>query len=592
MTSEGRIPAIEGAHLLESLRASDFDIPSAIGELIDNSIEANAKNIHIKIADIPAGGKRTYSIINKIIVGDDGKGMDSQPDSTLHKCIRLGFSTRYNNREGIGRFGVGMTLAGIRFATKIEVYSKQKNEPWFYIDFDLKNPDDINEGIKPPIKKDIPEEYVKLVGRNSGTLVIWSGFDKIVEHDLHSDTYDDKLGAPESLDPYGLLNHWIGRTFRKFIWKDIRFFLNNKEIFSFDPLFINKEKNQFPQDPSAEITFPLEIPWDFRKTDDSGNLIELKSKINVKISILPEYYRKVSGKGGLPFKGRYIDDNQGISILRSDREVFYDEIPHFGETRQKKITWEDKDRWWGCEINFSPDLDEFFLVKNIKRGAIPIKSLKIELFRKIKPIRDEILKKVQEDWSAFSEEEERKKNLDEKGLPKTHNAAEEIGKETKIPIKPKVGVNIPENERESIFKELTRGLDEVERAQYIARFSSQPYMIIDQRWRGDDFFTTTYLDGKFALEYNLNHQFIEEIRDIQRKLKAFQEEGETLKLAENLNALIDILLVSFAQARQNYSDDEEYTVKLFLEDFLINWGRYLRNYTETYQKDKDKSAES
>lgn len=49
MIEKDRILAIESHHLLHSLRASDFDIPSAIGELVDNSIQAGAKKIHLNI---------------------------------------------------------------------------------------------------------------------------------------------------------------------------------------------------------------------------------------------------------------------------------------------------------------------------------------------------------------------------------------------------------------------------------------------------------------------------------------------------------------------------------------------------------------
>jgi len=602
MADDGRIPAIEGAHLLKTLRASDFDIPSAIGELIDNSIQAKAKKIFVKIEDIPAGGKRRYNVINKIVCGDDGIGMDGEPKSVLHKCIKLGFSTRYDDRNGLGRFGVGMTLAGIRFATKIEVYSKEKEKDWFYIDFDLTNSGDTNGGIKEPIQKDLPKEFISLVGKESGTCVIWSGFDKIAEHDLHSSTYDDKIKSNESLDPYGDLNHWIGRTFRKFIWKDIRIFLNGNEIYSFDPLYENKKKNQFEDDEPAKIKQEFDLPWRVRRFDESGEYTEINSLVHVKISLLPLSYREVSGKGGLQFKGRYIDENQGISILRSDREVFYGEIPIFGDsrikdgeivaddeetTRSKRLIFGEKDRWWGCEISFSPDLDEYFAVKNIKRGAIPVKGLKTELYNKIRPVRDKCIKEVESDWKVTQQAEDHRTNTDENGENKTHKQAETVGKETKIPIKPKVGLNVDEKTRQDFLNRITQGLDELEKAQTIARFTSQPFIIIDQNWRGDTFFEMTYDEGKCALEYNLNHLFIDEIRRSGKKLKELDDPAESVKLAENFNALIDILLISFAQARQNYADDQQYTVKIFVEDFLNIWGRYLKNYTETYQKERD-----
>ena len=84
----------------ESLRDSDFDSCSALAEVIDNSIQADAKNIKITFDLL---GK---DVIERVLFSDDGKGMNKD---ILQNCLRMGWSSRYNDRTGIGRFGVGMT---------------------------------------------------------------------------------------------------------------------------------------------------------------------------------------------------------------------------------------------------------------------------------------------------------------------------------------------------------------------------------------------------------------------------------------------------------------------------------------------------
>ncbi|OPX62210.1 MULTISPECIES: ATP-binding protein [unclassified Methanoregula] len=583
MSSEGRIPAIEGAHLLQSLRASDFDIPSAIGELIDNSIQADAKTVNIKVKDVVAGTHKKYKLIQEIVCADDGYGMDATPGSTLHSCIKLGYSTRFNNRDGIGRFGVGMTLAGIRFATKIEVYSKQKGKKWNYIIFDLNNDEDINEGIAPPVEKEPPAEYLTLVGKSEGTLVIWSGFDKFAEQDLHATTYSDGFEAPDSLDPYGYLNHWIGRTYRKFIWQGVKINLNDQEVYSFDPLFISKQKNQFPEDPKAKIIFEKEIDWNVSHNGKKGG--SETSKIKIKISLLPEFYRENISKGGLQFKGRYIEENQGISILRSDREVYYDEIPYFGEGRVKKLNWEDKDRWWGCEISFTPELDEHFTVKNIKRGAVPAKELKIALYSLIKPVRDACIEQVQAHWARVKANQERGKFETGTDIKTTHATAETLAKTTKIPEKPKAGKNLTPAEQENRLENLTRELDETDAQKWRVKFESQPFTIMDGHWKGDTFIDMNYLEGKAILQYNLNHVFFEEMSNIRKQLQNMDDPTKAVKLAQKLHELIDILLMSFVRARQGFDEDSEYSVKQIMEYTVRDWGRYLHTYTRAYEKE-------
>ena len=66
----------EDSRALESLRHSDFDAYSAYGEVIDNSLQAEAKNIHISFEVGPL--RNRYLPINSLVFGDDGIGMDEK----------------------------------------------------------------------------------------------------------------------------------------------------------------------------------------------------------------------------------------------------------------------------------------------------------------------------------------------------------------------------------------------------------------------------------------------------------------------------------------------------------------------------------
>ena len=586
MENSGRILAIESKHLLHSLRASDFDIPSAIGELVDNSIQADAKKISIVIEDHNVGSHIPYNLIKKMICGDDGYGMNGEYKSILHSCIKLGYSTRFDERTGIGRFGVGMTLAGIRFATKIEVYSKQNGGMWHYVVFDLKNDEDLIDGIGVPVKRDIPEKYSSLVGSDQGTLVIWSEFDKHSEQDLHSNTYDDKFDVSISLNPYGELNHWLGRTYRKFISNGADLSLNGREVCSFDPLYLIKNKNHFPEDTPAELIVESEIEWPISEKLRINPEIEEKSKINIKLTLLPEEYRIYRGMGSDAFnKGRYIHENEGISIMRMDREVFYDVIPRFQINNNNKLRWEAPDRWWGCEISFNPELYEYFTVKNIKRGALPVKSLKESLYGEIISVRDKCLEIVKADWNKNKFKKEIENNKDDDDLPTVHKVVENIAKKIKTPDKPKAGANISKEEEQKKVEDLTRELDSIESAKWETKFKAQPFTIKDEHWKGDTFIDMTYFEGKSVLQYNLNHIFFNEIISIREKLHKLTESPESIESAKKLKDLIDILLMSFVKSRQGYSEDEEYPVKQILDFIVRDWGRYLDTYTGAYLKE-------
>ena len=90
----------------------------------------------------------------------------------LHRALQMGFSTRYDDRTGMGRFGVGAKLAGISVARRLEIWSRKKDtDPWLYTYIDL---DEIHTGamrlIPVPTEKSLPSDCADLIGQR-GTLV-------------------------------------------------------------------------------------------------------------------------------------------------------------------------------------------------------------------------------------------------------------------------------------------------------------------------------------------------------------------------------------------------------------------------------------
>lgn len=191
---------------LKSMRNTDFDMQTAICEVIDNSLQAEAKSIKILITYSDKTSRRKNRP-EQIAFGDDGYGMDEE---VLQYCLRLGYSGRYDDRRGIGRFGVGMTFAAISLCQKIEVYSRQKRGNWHYTYLDISGLDKDDEpSIAPIVPKNLPEKYANLVG-DFGTLVIWSKMDRV----------DSPIDEPE-------LVHNMGRIYRKFIGEET---VRNKQV--------------------------------------------------------------------------------------------------------------------------------------------------------------------------------------------------------------------------------------------------------------------------------------------------------------------------------------------------------------------------
>ena len=130
MTSQEKLISAVSGKNIESERNNNFTPEAALAEVIDNSLEAKSKNIKIKITSEKIG-QQQIPRPKLIAVGDDGSGMDGDgEDSTLQECLILGRSSRYNSRNGLGRFGVGMTKGAISLCRMVEVYSREHQGNW------------------------------------------------------------------------------------------------------------------------------------------------------------------------------------------------------------------------------------------------------------------------------------------------------------------------------------------------------------------------------------------------------------------------------------------------------------------------------
>jgi hypothetical protein len=396
---------------LQSMRDSDFDAYSAIGEVIDNALQAEAKNVRIRVDFNTPQNKKGTEPITAIYFGDDGLGM---PKDVLHRCLQLGYSSRYNDRTGIGRFGVGATLAAINQCRKVELYSCEKGGQWqyTYIDLDLiTHRPPLMEEIPEPIPKDVPAGAADLVSTNHGTLVVWTKYDR--QHE----------GA---LDLIEELRVWVGRTYRHFIWGNAKISINQEPVKAIDPLYVTTRLTRYPDDPAAHEYKTIEIPWPVA-SEDRVKGAPAESPIRIRLSLLPKELRLAQGAGNLKAtKDRFIDRNEGISIVRNKREVFYGHIPYWPGS-----PFEEIDRWWGCEISFDAVLDSSFTVKNIKRGALPVKPLKVTINNAISPTRKSSLEKVRDRW-AETRANEAKVDI-ENGVDTGHSDAERAAKETPTP---------------------------------------------------------------------------------------------------------------------------------------------------------------
>jgi len=568
---------------LQSFRKNDFDPHAAMAEVIDNSIQAMTKDgkllpesgnikIHIKF-EVPEGKQKP--IPHTIAFGDDGIGMSPE---ILQKCLVLGESTRENDRDGIGRFGVGMTNGAISLCKRIQVYSKPRQGNWNYVELDLDNLDATGAPFITFVeqKPELPNEFKHLVGEN-GTLVIWDKIDRI----------PISFNTPE-------LNHWISRTFRKFIGEQIielgKVVDNQNKISisittvgekdvtdetkvleAFDPLYVIPSKNR-PNDETAEIFNDWEVTMDVDDQMDPLNTKQKTGKIRFRFSFTPESWRKESGSGGsTENNARHIYENEGISILRNSREVSYDTIPHWVKQ------FVDKDRFWSCEIDFEAVLDAQFTVKNIKVGARPLHDTRELLQNEINPPRNTAISRLDAVWDAA-----KSKKISGGSVTKGHQNSKSKKKTTTTP-KP-LSAEEKKQQEEALKKKEISEEETKEILKQLQDPNTDDILIYDSLKADskDDFMEIERLGGKTIVWLNANHPFFQSTYGGLKELNELAEKSEDpiksklIDTAAIFKSDLDNLIRSYTQTQNSLIKTEQEGTEESLEKLILNWSLSLR----------------
>ena len=102
---------------IQATRDSGYkNTSSAVAELVDNAIQADATRIRITVCHATDG--ETGAV--ELLVQDDGTGMDP---FTLRTALRFGGTTRFNDRTGLGRYGMGLPNSSLSQARRVTVYT-------------------------------------------------------------------------------------------------------------------------------------------------------------------------------------------------------------------------------------------------------------------------------------------------------------------------------------------------------------------------------------------------------------------------------------------------------------------------------------
>lgn len=568
-------PFIEVDKALESMRDAGFDVTVATGEPIDNSIQAGATTIRIKT---------TYSQdkkkITELAFADDGRGIDP---SVMRQVLRMGFSTRYGQRDGLGRFGVGLKLAGISVGRRIEVITKPVGSDVLYrvfIDLDM-----ITDGSQASMEvaelDSWPAEYQDLLTDSqgnaftNGTLVVWQKIDRLSSGGTYGTSLEAKMQD---------ILKYIARTYREFLDRGLVIELDGRKVGLHDPLFLLDNPR-------------IDKKYKGRKVDPillEGTVIDETEltidghPVQVTVSIAPEYFRHKKGTGGekdadgIDISEFQINqDNEGrISMMRNGREVYYDIIPRI---LPSGVTVGD--RYIGIEVSFPAELDGYFQVRNVKHGAVPVGKLREEIRKWLQRTVIQARKQIRTHWKEVEIQDAA--NSDD-GRPAEIMEAVERSEE-KAP-QGRAGLGMSEEiENEKIDEIIeTLDLDEDDDAEAIQRIRQQikekPITILDGKWKGKELMSIEHLNGKAVLELNHFHPFIRDIYDALRTSSSTmpeeQDPADLHDLIRRTSLALDMLFIAYAKAENLHPDPE------IFDDLRTYWGLHTQAYMRELEKEE------
>lgn len=553
------VPMVNTGRALNSLRDSGHSIATALAELIDNSVEADANNVQILLQQ----GKRDdgKKHVERIAAIDDGSGMAPK---VLHRYLQLGFSTRYMSEDTIGKYGVGAKLAALNFALRIDAWSRTSaDDPWLHTSCDLSGVMDDKTGeasksltLAPPVADPVPDDLKEKLPDGSGTLVVWSKMDRLEDGRFAEDFNTLRVDIEKQLS----------RIFREFINGGISIRVNDTDLLAYDPLFDMEGHwgdyvlNQVFGDGSESDKHYEPIHFG-TKTVSIGD-----GEARVKVTLCPEKAVQQKGEGGNKIARRLrIDGREGyISFVRQQREIAFTKPPQIFPSAVMT-----RDRYIGIEVSFSPELDNYFGVKNVKRGVEPHGELRAKIRDALSKMIPEARKRIDTIWDDLADE-----NLDDDG--ELDAIEEEVKKANRVMPKSRVTPDefLSKDEALEDLAVDVVGDDDEKKEDYKEKVQDLPFVIEPVGWPGDRFLNVIHLEDQSIIRLNKRHRFFKElyqpIKQMASKDPSALTESQRKRASRRALEAITLLIVSYAKAESMDEHPEE-----SFGELRADWGKFL-----------------
>ncbi len=337
--------------MIETFRSIGYSVESAVADIIDNSITANAKNIYIDVRLI--GKDITVSI------RDDGTGMDN---NELINAMKPGSHNPSDIRDiyDLGRFGLGLKTASFSQCSKFTVITK-KNDEVNYWTWDISHVK--KEKKWELIKNEKVHDYISILNnQDSGTIVIWHQLDRII--DLKNENKDNFEMILAGI--LRIVEEHIALIYHRFIENNfLSIYLNSNKINAWNPFLPGLKSVQVRPD---EYLFNGLIKM-------KGYILPHKSKMSN-----TDFSKAGRDDSWNKYQGFYIYRNNRILVF-GDWLGLYNKEEHYKLARISIDIDNSMDSEWQIDIKKAVAVPPTYLKKQIKSYANDVRKQAVEIFR-------------------------------------------------------------------------------------------------------------------------------------------------------------------------------------------------------------------
>ena len=586
-----RVPLFLGQTFINSLRDVGYNTTtSALCEHVDNAIQADASEIRVYFSQ--SGQRGSYSI--DALVYDNGRGMDPH---VLQVAMSFGGSMYFDNREGIGRFGVGMKTAALSMAPAVEVYSWTEPGAIYAMTLDVKEIGskmaNLLELPEPQLLDALPSQAARVFTRpmvyprtHAQQDLIADNEDDLLDRMGKSGTIVfipdcDRVTFKKSQTLAEDAIREMSRIYRVQLSKGLRLFVNNRRVEVFDPTYWDLNARHVKIEGLKETRSKLIKSWTNIQVPLSENSGE-SALVAVRLYMLP-----IEAWYDLPRKtlrnDLHVFAGHTVSFMRNDRELFS------GTVRELAGAGHGDNDWLRVQIDFGGALDEAFGVAMNKQGVRP---KKYALDRIKEHIGEEVVR-VRTRTAQFRKE---RRALQAGG--KLGDAERRAGDADSLQAKPLPSPAPTTEEEVAALKQNLRGLavslkrenetdddayERITRSKFITTFKHDEY------W---PFYHVDFQFGKVILTINTAHPFFAKLYDpiAQLSLSSAEEglngtDGDAQAVdpgASEILVALQMLLFSLgrAQSLMSLKGENAERAKLF-EDLRSEWSQALKTQLTT-----------